>query len=96
MNLYSEFSGREVTVKILPAAEVVAYQTARGFLPTEQLPFLENWVTWHHELSLGRAAWLDPTMEQLLGRKPKTVREQSQLLFSSSNELDTKDFADVD
>ncbi len=96
MKLYSEFSGRKVNVKILPEADVIAYQAARGVLPAEQLPFLENWTTWHHEMRLGGTAWLDPTMEKLLGRRPKTVQDQSKELFSISNELDTKDFAKVD
>lgn len=83
-------------MKILPVEEVIAYQTARGFLPTEQLPFLQNWVTWHQDMSLGGTDWLDPTMEQLLGKSPKTVKDQAHILFSSGNIVDTKDFAGVD
>ncbi|KAK5717451.1 hypothetical protein LTR17_016138 [Elasticomyces elasticus] len=96
VRLYSRFSGRKVTVRILPDADVIAYQTARGILPVEQLPFLQNWVTWHHEMRMGGTAWLDPTMEMLLGRKPKTVRDQSRELFSIRNGLDTKDFANTE
>ncbi|KAK4960447.1 hypothetical protein LTR10_003343 [Elasticomyces elasticus] len=96
VRLYSRFSGRKVTVRILPDADVIAYQTARGILPVEQLPFLQNWVTWHHEMRMGGTAWLDPTMEMLLGRKPKTVRDQSRELFSIGNGLDTKDFANTE
>ncbi len=83
-------------MKILPAEEVVAHQAARGIFPPEQLPFLQNWVTWDQELGRGGTAWLDPTMEQILGRKPKTVREQSQILFSVTNKVEKKEFVGSD
>jgi len=96
VNLYAEFSGRKMNVKILPKLEAIAYQTARGILPPDQLPFLENWASWHDAMSKGETGWLDPAIEHLLGRKPKTIKDQSTFLFSSANKLDTKDFTDIE
>lgn len=44
-------------------------------------------------MSRGEVEDLDPTLEQLLGRKPKDVADVVEQLFKAeSNKLDTKDF----
>ncbi|KAF7163050.1 hypothetical protein CNMCM5623_008070 [Aspergillus felis] len=92
---YMKHTGRKVNVRILPVQEAIAWHIKNGSVPPEQASFLENWASWHTAISLGEKAFLDPTLEQLLGRKPKTIDDQADEIFSASNSLDTKDLVGI-
>jgi hypothetical protein len=92
---YMKHTGREVVVRILPVEEAIAWHIKHGSVPPEQAAFLHNWASWHTAISLGEKAFLDPTLEQLLGRKPKTIDDQANEIFSVSNTLDTKDLVEI-
>lgn len=38
---------------------------------------------------------MDPALEEILGRPPKTLEDQAEEIFAEGNALDTKDFAQV-
>lgn len=80
---------------MLPVEEAIQWHLKNGSVPVEQTSFLENWASWHTAISQGEKAFLDPTLEKLLGRKPKTVDDQADEIFGLSNELDTKDLVGI-
>jgi hypothetical protein len=44
-------------------------------------------------MASGETDYLDPTLEQLLGRKPQDIQDMEAALFmGKTNMLDTKDF----
>lgn len=88
-------TGRKVNIRVLPVEEAIAWHIKNGSVPPEQATFLYNWASWHTAISLGEKAFLDPTFEQLLGRKPKTIDDQADDIFSASNGLDTKDLVGI-
>ncbi|KAH8697442.1 hypothetical protein BGW36DRAFT_407461 [Talaromyces proteolyticus] len=91
--LYSKYTGRQVDIEIVGTEKAIDYHKQHKTLPPEQEDFLSNWASWHVTLAKGETSFLDPALENLLGRKPKTVEAMSDQLFSSdSNALDTKDF----
>lgn len=92
---YMKHTGREVNVRVLPVEEAIAWHVKNGSVPPEQASFLDNWASWHTANSHGEKAFLDPTFEQLLGRKPKTIDDLADDLFSPSNGLDTKDLVGI-
>ena len=92
---YMKHTGRKVHVRVLPVGEAIEWHIKNGSVPPEQVSFLENWASWHTAISLGEKEFLDPIFEQLLGRKPKTIDDQADDLFSASNELDTKDLVGI-
>jgi hypothetical protein len=92
---YMKHTGRKVNIRILPVKEAIDLHIKNGSVPPEQVDFLENWASWHTTISLGEKAFLDPTFEQLLGRRPKTIDDQADEIFSVSNAIDTKDFAEI-
>ena len=81
--------------RVLPIQEAIDYHIARGSVPPEQSAFLDNWASWHTAISLGETAFLDPTLEQILGRKPKTIDDQADAIFGAEHELDTKDLTGI-
>ncbi|PHH86540.1 hypothetical protein CDD83_10075 [Cordyceps sp. RAO-2017] len=92
---YMKHSGREVRIRVLPVQEAIEWHVENGSVPPEQVGFLENWASWHTAISLGEKAFLDPTLERLLGRKPKTVDDQADEIFSVAHGLDTKDLVGI-
>ncbi|KAH8674133.1 hypothetical protein BX600DRAFT_509326 [Xylariales sp. PMI_506] len=92
---YIKYSGRKVNFRVLPVQEAISWHAKNGSVPPEQVSFLENWASWHTAISLGEKDFLDPTLEQLLGRKPKTIDDQADEIFSTSNDLDTKDLVGI-
>ncbi|EXA29473.1 hypothetical protein BFJ63_vAg17241 [Fusarium oxysporum f. sp. narcissi] len=92
---YMKHTGREVNIRVLPVEEAIAWHIKNGSVPPEQTSFLDNWASWHTAISLGEKAFLDPSFEQLLGRRPKTIDDQADELFSASNGLDTKDLVGI-
>jgi hypothetical protein len=49
----------------------------------------------HRAWELGEADYVDPALERLLGRPPKTLEDQTEEIFSTENELDTKDLVGI-
>ncbi len=93
VKMYAEYSGRNITVRKVGVEEAVAYHKRNNSVPPEQQDFLSNWASWGEGLALGEHAFVDPTFEKLLGRKPKDIIDQKDELFSAqTNILDTKDF----
>lgn len=93
VKLYAEHSGRRITLRKVGVKEAVAYHQRNNSVPPEQQDFLSNWASWGEGLALGEAGYADPTFEKLLGRKPKSIIDQKDELFSAqTNVLDTKDF----
>jgi len=92
---YTAHTGRKVNVRVLPVKEAIAWHIEKGSVPPDQVGFLDNWASWHTAISLGEKAFLDPTFEKLLGRRPKTVDDQADEIFSASNALDTKDLVGI-
>jgi hypothetical protein len=79
--------------RMLGPKAAIEYHERNNSLPAEQTPFLSNWATWGVALKNGEANYLDPTLEQLVGRKLQTGEEMANLLFKpETNVLDTKDF----
>ncbi len=92
---YVKHTGRKVNFRVLPVQEAIAYHIARGSVPPEQSAFLDNWASWHTAISLGEKSFLDPALEQILGRKPKTIDEQADAIFGADHALDTKDLTGI-
>lgn len=93
VKLYSDHTGRNVNVKIVGVESAIDYHKQHKTLPAEQEDFLSNWASWHNALAEGEGDFIDPALENLLGRKPKTVGDLAHLLFApETNELDTTDF----
>lgn len=92
---FMKHTGRKVNVRVLPVQEAIKWHIQNGSVPPEQESFLDNWASWHTAISQGEKAFLDPTLEKLLGRKPKTVDDQADEVFTVSNELDTKDLVGI-
>jgi uncharacterized protein YbjT (DUF2867 family) len=91
--LYTERTGRRVNFRVVGLDEAIAYHKNHKTLPPEQEIFLPNWASWHIAMSNGETNYIDPTLEYLLGRKPKDIEDMVEDLFTAkTNELDTKDF----
>ncbi|KAM0249165.1 hypothetical protein ACHAQJ_009172 [Trichoderma viride] len=93
VQLYGNHTGRTVTVKIVGDESAIEYHKEHKSLPLDQEAFLLNWASWHNAFAEGETSFIDPALENLLGRKPKTVNDLAHALFAAdTNELDTKDF----
>lgn len=92
---YKKYTGRKVNIRVLSVEEAISWHVKNGSLPPEQASFLDNWASWHTALAVGEKDFLDPTLEQLLGRKPKTIDDVADEIFSASNGLDTKDLVGI-
>jgi NAD(P)H dehydrogenase (quinone) len=91
--LYTERTGRRVNFRVVGLNEAILYHRNRMTLPPEQEIFLPNWASWHVAMSKGETNYIDPALEQLLGRKPKDIEDMAEDLFAAkTNDLDTKDF----
>lgn len=92
VKLYTKHTGRRVNFRVVGPAAAIEYHKEHKTLPPEQEDFLPNWSSWHVAMANGETAYLDPTLEQLLGRKPKDVEDMADTLFKAeTNTLDTKD-----
>ena len=92
VKLYAKHTGRHVNFRVVGPAAAIEYHKEHKTLPPEQENFLPNWSSWHVAMANGETAYLDPTLEQLLGRKPKDVEDMADTLFKAeTNILDTKD-----
>ncbi|RFU81046.1 quinone oxidoreductase 2 [Trichoderma arundinaceum] len=93
IQLYREHTGRKVNVKIVGTERAIEYHKQHKTLPPEQEDFLSNWASWHNAFAEGETNFIDSALENLLGRKPKTVKDLAHVLFApETNELDTTDF----
>jgi hypothetical protein len=93
VQLYRDYTGRTVNVKIVGVESAIEYHKQHKSLPPDQEAFLSNWASWHNAFAEGETDFIDPALESLLGRKPKTVKDVAHLVFSAdTNKLDTKDF----
>lgn len=90
--MYAEYSGRKITVRKIGVEETIAYHMRNNSVPPEQQDFLPNWASWGEALAIGEEAWVDPIFEELLGRKPKGIKDMKDELFALDVILDTKDF----
>lgn len=94
VELYSKHTGRRVDIRLVGVDKAIEYHKQHKTLPPDQEDFLSNWASWHVSLARGEANFLDPALENLLGRKPRTVADMANTLFEpQTNILDTKDFA---
>jgi hypothetical protein len=94
-DLYTKYTGQKVNLRILPPEEAIEWHIEHKSLPPNQADFLPNWASWHRAWELGEADYVDPALERLLGRPPKTMEDQAGQIFSTKNLLDTKDFAGI-
>ncbi|KAK8912045.1 hypothetical protein H634G_10771 [Metarhizium anisopliae BRIP 53293] len=92
---FTKHTGRKVNVRVMPVQEAIQWHIQNGSVPLEQAGFLDNWASWHTAIAQGEKAFLDPLLETLLGRKPKSIDEQADEIFVPSNELDTKDLVGI-
>jgi hypothetical protein len=92
---YMKHTGRKVNIRVLSPGEAIAWHINNGSVPPEQSSFLENWASWHTAISLGEKEFLDHTLETLLGRKPKTIDDQAEEIFTEKLGLDTKDLVGI-
>ena len=91
--MYNSHRRKQIAVKVVGEEQAIEYHKQHETLPHEQEPFLRSWVSWAIALRDGECDYLDPTLEHLLERKPKTISSMADELFGSqSNALDTKDF----
>lgn len=91
--LYAKYSGRNITFRKVGIEEAVAYHKRNSSIPVEQQDFLPNWASWGEGFAMGEVDYVDPAFEVLLGRKPKSIEDQMDEIFSKeTNALDTKDF----
>jgi uncharacterized protein YbjT (DUF2867 family) len=95
VNKYSKHTGRKVNARVLPVPEAIKWHVQHGSVPPEQAAFLKNWASWHTAISKGEKAFLDPTLEKLLGRKPRSADDNADQLFGEGNQLDTKDLVGI-
>lgn len=93
VKLYSSYSGRRVNFRVVGEDAAIEYHKTHQSLTAEQIKFLPDWATWLHAMDEGETNYLDPTLEKLLGRKPKDIEEMASILFTAENGLDTKDMA---
>ncbi|POR34388.1 Quinone oxidoreductase 2 [Tolypocladium paradoxum] len=94
VELYSKHTGRRINVRLVGVEKAVEYHKQHRTLPAEQEGFLPNWASWHVSMARGETSFLDPALENLLGRKPKTIEDMANTLFEpDTNALDVKDFA---
>lgn len=82
-------------MRVLPPQEAIQWHIQHRSVPPEQNSFLDNWASWHAAIAKGEKAFLDPTLERLLGRKPMTIDDQANEIFASSTGLDTKDLVGI-
>ncbi|KAK3901869.1 hypothetical protein C8A05DRAFT_34448 [Staphylotrichum tortipilum] len=92
---YLKHTGRTGGARVLPVEEAIAWHMQYVSVPPEQASFLDNWASWHTANSLGESAFVDPTLERLLGRKPRPVDDQAGEIFGEGNGLDTKDLVGI-
>lgn len=92
---FTKHTGRKVNVRVIPVQEAIQWHIQNASVPLEQAGFLDNWASWHTAIAQGEKAFLDPLLETLLGRKPKSIDEQADEIFVPSNELDTKDLVGI-
>jgi hypothetical protein len=93
IELYSKYTGRHVNVRVVEATKAIEHHRVHKTLPPEQEEFLPNWASWYDAMASGETDYLDPTLEQLLGRKPQDIQDMEAALFTGkTNILDTKDF----
>jgi hypothetical protein len=96
VKMYSEYTGRHVNFRVVGPSEAIAYHKLHKSLPPEQEDFLPNWASWHVAMANGETEYLDPTLEQLLGRKPQDIKDMAAGLFTAkTNILDTKDLSGI-
>src|ERR1700757_4051612 len=92
-SLLQEHTGRKVNVRIVSPKEAIEYHKKRESISADQAWYLDNWASWLQGMEEGEVNIVDPTMEKLLGRKPRGIEEMVDELFKvNSTPLDTKDF----
>ncbi|KAF2111093.1 hypothetical protein BDV96DRAFT_690516 [Lophiotrema nucula] len=92
---YTVHTGRPVNVRILPPADAIPWHIEHGSVDAAKAEFLGIWASWHEAMSRGEKAYIDPNLERLLGRKPRTIDEQADEIFGSQNGLDVKDLVGI-
>lgn len=91
--MYSKHTGRRVNFRLVGLVEAIEYHKHHKTLPSGQENFLPNWASWHVAMANGETNYIDPALEQLLGRRPKEIEDMADELFAAeTNTLDTKDF----
>lgn len=72
---------KTVNVRIVGAEEAKRYHKDRKSAPAEAAWQIESWAYWHGAMKSGETAIVDPLLEQLIGRRPKGMRECAPDLF---------------
>ena len=74
-------TGRKINVKVVGQEEAAKYQKDRQAVPEASFWVIDAWATFHDALAAGETSIIDPLLEQLIGRKPRTVEEMAPQLF---------------
>ncbi|CCA69192.1 hypothetical protein PIIN_03092 [Serendipita indica DSM 11827] len=79
--LLEEKSGRPVEVRIVSPEEAARYHKERKVAS----PFyIDSWSGWFSGIKGGECAVVDPTLERILGRKPRGIEEMADQLFGKA------------
>lgn len=93
LSLYCKHTGRTFELEKVGEHDAVRHHKENHSVPDFMEDFLPNWASWGESLAQGEAEYIDPTLENLLGRKPSTIEDMTQQLFAvEENKLDIKDF----
>lgn len=74
-------TGRNVTVKVVGKEEARKYHKARKSVPEQNFWVIDSWSGWHDGIAAGETSIVDPLLERLIGRKPRTMEEMARRLF---------------
>lgn len=93
LSLYSKHTGKKFEVDKVGEFLAIKHHKDVESVPSFMHDFLPNWASWGEAMARGEVAYIDPTLEQLLGRRPLTIEDMQDELFGAGiNKLDIKDF----
>lgn len=72
---------RKVLVKVVGKDEAAKYHKEKKSVPEGRFWIINSWSGWHDEIANGETAVIDPLLEKLLGRRPRSMEEMANGLF---------------
>lgn len=93
LSLYCRYTNRTFELEKVREESAVQYHKDNHSVPVYMESFLPNWASWGEAIAQGETAYVDSTLEELLGRKALSIEDmQDQLFATEENILDIKDF----